>query len=76
MRIGVIGLGDIAKKAYLPVLMAQPGLEPHLVTRTPDPARRRFLDAVREGRTLSAQDALRTHELCERVLDDLLERSH
>ncbi|MDI6412113.1 Gfo/Idh/MocA family oxidoreductase [Streptomyces albus] len=35
MRIGVIGLGDIAKKAYLPVLMAQPGLEPHLVTRNP-----------------------------------------
>ncbi|MFI8849488.1 Gfo/Idh/MocA family oxidoreductase [Streptomyces sp. 891-h] len=35
MRIGVIGLGDIAKKAYLPVLMAQPGLEPHLVTRDP-----------------------------------------
>ncbi|WP_431985172.1 Gfo/Idh/MocA family protein [Streptomyces qinglanensis] len=35
MRIGVIGLGDIARKAYLPVLMAQPGLEPHLVTRTP-----------------------------------------
>ncbi|WP_019358057.1 Gfo/Idh/MocA family protein [Streptomyces sp. AA1529] len=35
MRIGVIGLGDIATKAYLPVLMAQPGLEPHLVTRTP-----------------------------------------
>ncbi|MEU3194879.1 Gfo/Idh/MocA family oxidoreductase [Streptomyces sp. NPDC006992] len=35
MRIGVIGLGDIAGKAYLPVLMAQPGLEPHLVTRTP-----------------------------------------
>ncbi|WP_432106601.1 Gfo/Idh/MocA family protein [Streptomyces sp. AA1529] len=34
MRIGVIGLGDIATKAYLPVLMAQPGLEPHLVTRT------------------------------------------
>ncbi|MGI5350956.1 Gfo/Idh/MocA family protein [Streptomyces sp. CA-250714] len=34
MRIGVIGLGDIAKKAYLPVLMSQPGLEPHLVTRT------------------------------------------
>lgn len=34
MKIGVIGLGDIARKAYLPVLMAQPGLEPHLVTRT------------------------------------------
>ncbi|MGY0487908.1 Gfo/Idh/MocA family protein [Streptomyces sp. WG-D5] len=35
MRVGVIGLGDIAKKAYLPVLGAQPGLELHLQTRTP-----------------------------------------
>ncbi|MBY8882329.1 Gfo/Idh/MocA family protein [Actinacidiphila acidipaludis] len=35
MRIGVIGLGDIAQKAYLPVLAAQPGLELHLQTRTP-----------------------------------------
>lgn len=34
MRIGVIGLGDIARKAYLPVLAAQPGVEPHLCTRT------------------------------------------
>ena len=35
VKIGVIGLGDIAQKAYLPVLTAQPGIEPHLVTRTP-----------------------------------------
>ncbi|GGO54349.1 oxidoreductase [Streptomyces daqingensis] len=35
MKIGVIGLGDIAQKAYLPLLASQPGLEPHLVTRTP-----------------------------------------
>lgn len=35
MKIGVIGLGDIAQKAYLPVLAVQPGLEPHLVTRSP-----------------------------------------
>ncbi|GAB2813257.1 Gfo/Idh/MocA family protein [Streptomyces daliensis] len=35
MKIGVIGLGDIAEKAYLPVLTARPGLEPHLVTRDP-----------------------------------------
>ncbi|WP_433894781.1 Gfo/Idh/MocA family protein [Streptomyces sp. CA-111067] len=35
MKIGVIGLGDIAQKAYLPVLTAQPGLELHLQTRTP-----------------------------------------
>lgn len=35
MKVGVIGLGDIAQKAYLPVLTAQPGVEPHLHTRTP-----------------------------------------
>ncbi|MBM9509176.1 Gfo/Idh/MocA family protein [Actinacidiphila acididurans] len=35
MKIGVIGLGDIARKAYLPVLTALPGLELHLHTRTP-----------------------------------------
>jgi virulence factor len=35
LKIGVIGLGDIAKKAYLPALTAQPGLELHLQTRTP-----------------------------------------
>ncbi|MGW1838083.1 Gfo/Idh/MocA family protein [Streptomyces sp. NPDC002067] len=35
MRIGCIGLGDIARKAYLPVLAARPGVELHLQTRTP-----------------------------------------
>ncbi|WP_052848930.1 Gfo/Idh/MocA family protein [Streptomyces avicenniae] len=35
MRVGVIGLGDIAQKAYLPVLTTRPGVEPHLCTRTP-----------------------------------------
>ncbi|MFG3405467.1 Gfo/Idh/MocA family protein [Streptomyces sp. NPDC048142] len=35
MKIGCIGLGDIAQKAYLPVLTAVPGVEPHLQTRTP-----------------------------------------
>ncbi|MFD5102443.1 Gfo/Idh/MocA family protein [Streptomyces albidochromogenes] len=35
MKVGVIGLGDIAQKAYLPVLTTRPGLEPHLQTRTP-----------------------------------------
>ncbi|WP_399922451.1 Gfo/Idh/MocA family protein [Streptomyces kanamyceticus] len=35
MKIGCIGLGDIAQKAYLPVLTAQPGVELHLQTRTP-----------------------------------------
>ncbi|MCK8437066.1 Gfo/Idh/MocA family oxidoreductase [Streptomyces sp. D2-8] len=35
MKVGCIGLGDIAQKAYLPVLAFQPGVEPHLQTRTP-----------------------------------------
>ncbi|MFJ9341778.1 Gfo/Idh/MocA family protein [Streptomyces sp. NPDC101733] len=35
MKIGVIGLGDIAQKAYLPVLTTRPGAELHLQTRTP-----------------------------------------
>ncbi|MET9926188.1 MULTISPECIES: Gfo/Idh/MocA family oxidoreductase [unclassified Streptomyces] len=35
MKVGCIGLGDIAQKAYLPVLSAVPGVELHLQTRTP-----------------------------------------
>lgn len=34
-----------------------------------------FLDAVGEGRTLSARDALATHELCERVVREVRERA-
>lgn len=33
MRIGVIGLGDIAKKAYLPVIASMQGVTPILCTR-------------------------------------------
>ncbi|MFK0294520.1 Gfo/Idh/MocA family protein [Streptomyces sp. NPDC090442] len=35
MKVGCIGLGDIARKAYLPVLGVQPGIELHLQTRNP-----------------------------------------
>ncbi|MFF3334940.1 Gfo/Idh/MocA family protein [Streptomyces sp. NPDC002888] len=35
MKVGCIGLGDIAQKAYLPVLGVQPGIALHLQTRTP-----------------------------------------
>ncbi|WP_069174195.1 Gfo/Idh/MocA family protein [Streptomyces griseus] len=35
MKVGCIGLGDIAQKAYLPVLTTVPGVVPHLQTRTP-----------------------------------------
>ncbi|QHC28401.1 Gfo/Idh/MocA family protein [Streptomyces sp. HF10] len=34
MKVGCIGLGDIARKAYLPVLGALPGVDLHLHTRT------------------------------------------
>ncbi|MFF6950918.1 Gfo/Idh/MocA family protein [Streptomyces iakyrus] len=44
MKVGCIGLGDIAQKAYLPVLAFQPGVELHLQTRTPA-----TLDRVAEG---------------------------
>ncbi|AGK56138.1 Gfo/Idh/MocA family protein [Bacillus sp. 1NLA3E] len=36
MRIGIIGLGDIAKKAYLPVLSEKEGIELVLCTRNVD----------------------------------------
>ncbi|MGW7098229.1 Gfo/Idh/MocA family protein [Streptomyces sp. NPDC054838] len=39
MKVGVIGLGDIARKAYLPVLSTRPGAELHLQTRTPETLR-------------------------------------
>ncbi|MFD4245145.1 Gfo/Idh/MocA family protein [Streptomyces sp. NPDC058525] len=35
MKVGCIGLGDIAQKAYLPVLTTRPEVELHLQTRTP-----------------------------------------
>lgn len=36
MKIGIIGLGDIAKKAYLPVLSEKEGIELVLCTRNPE----------------------------------------
>ncbi|MGW7406654.1 Gfo/Idh/MocA family protein [Streptomyces sp. NPDC054833] len=36
MKVGCVGLGDIAQKAYLPVLGMRPGIELHLQTRTPE----------------------------------------
>jgi virulence factor len=35
VKVGCIGLGDIAQKAYLPVLTTRPEVELHLQTRTP-----------------------------------------
>jgi virulence factor len=35
VKVGCIGLGDIAQKVYLPVLALQPGIDLHLQTQTP-----------------------------------------
>lgn len=35
MRVGIVGLGSIARKAYLPVMASWPGVTPVLVSRTP-----------------------------------------
>lgn len=35
LRVALVGLGDIAAKAYLPVLAAHPDIEPVLITRNP-----------------------------------------
>jgi virulence factor len=58
LKVGVIGLGDIARKAYLPVLTALPGVELHLHTRT-----RATLDQVGDEYRLPHRHA---------TLDDLL----
>ncbi|MEU6980992.1 MULTISPECIES: Gfo/Idh/MocA family oxidoreductase [unclassified Streptomyces] len=50
MKVGCIGLGDIAQKAYLPVLSALPGVELHLQTRTPA-----TLERVADGYHLPAE---------------------
>jgi len=62
LKIGVIGLGDIAQKAYLPVLAAQPGLELHLQTRTPATLER-IGDAYRLPHRHTTLDALLDQDL-------------
>ncbi|WP_330236916.1 Gfo/Idh/MocA family protein [Streptomyces sp. NBC_00566] len=61
MKVGCIGLGDIARKAYLPVLGTQPGLDLHLQTRTPA-----TLAAVADSLHLPAE---RRHETLDSLLD-------
>ncbi|MEU1087673.1 Gfo/Idh/MocA family protein [Streptomyces sp. NPDC005576] len=62
MKVGCIGLGDIAQKAYLPVLTALPGIELHLQTRTPA-----TLDTVAAAHRIPAAR-------CHTTLDSLLEQ--
>ncbi len=57
MKIGIIGLGDIARKAYLPVLAATAGIEPHLCTRDRE-VLDRLGDAYRIGARFTSVDEL------------------
>ncbi|MGC9379370.1 Gfo/Idh/MocA family protein [Streptomyces sp. MH13] len=64
MKVGVIGLGDIAQKAYLPVLATLPGVELHLQTRTPATLTR-VADGLRlpDGQRHADLDALLAQDL-------------
>ncbi|GGN52565.1 oxidoreductase [Streptomyces albiflavescens] len=64
MKVGCIGLGDIAQKAYLPVLGTQPGWELHLQTRSPA-----TLDRVADS--LHLPEAQRHTDLSELLAQDL-----
>ncbi|MGV9340644.1 Gfo/Idh/MocA family protein [Streptomyces sp. NPDC003688] len=61
MKVGCIGLGDIARKAYLPVLGTLPGVDLHLQTRTPA-----TLAAVADSLHLPEE---RRHESLDSLLD-------
>ncbi|MFD6436227.1 Gfo/Idh/MocA family protein [Streptomyces venezuelae] len=64
MKIGCIGLGDIAQKAYLPVLTTLPGVELHLQTRTPATlARVAGVHQVPDSRCHTDLDALLAQDL-------------
>ncbi|MEU5900673.1 MULTISPECIES: Gfo/Idh/MocA family protein [Streptomyces] len=64
MKIGCIGLGDIAQKAYLPVLTTLPGVELHLQTRTPATlARVAGVHHIPESRCHTDLDALLAQDL-------------
>lgn len=65
MKVGCIGLGDIARKAYLPVLGTQPGIDLHLQTRTPA-----TLTAVGDSLHLPAGQR---HETLDSLLDAALD---
>jgi virulence factor len=64
VKVGCIGLGDIAQKAYLPVLGMRPGIELHLQTRTPETLAR-VADSLHlpAGRRHTTLDALLAQDL-------------
>ncbi|ALO06900.1 putative oxidoreductase [Streptomyces venezuelae] len=68
----VLNLSDIVDHKGQPTVRKRGDWVPVARQRGIEQAVLLFLDAVREGRTLSARDALLTHELCERVVRESL----
>lgn len=68
----VLNLADIVDHKGQPTVRRRGDWVPVARQRGIEQAVLAFLDAVRDGHTLSARDALRTHELCERVVREAL----
>ncbi|MFD3944679.1 Gfo/Idh/MocA family protein [Streptomyces sp. NPDC058579] len=68
----ILNLADIVDHKGQPTVRRRGDWVPVARQRGIEQAVLDFLDAVRDGRTLSARDALRTHELCERVVREAL----
>lgn len=80
MKTAVIGLGNIAQKAYLPIITQIEDVEPYFCTRNEEVLQRlgkkyrvdklysSFSDFLKED--LDALDAdLKTHRLCEKIIE-------
>ncbi|MEK9518185.1 Gfo/Idh/MocA family oxidoreductase [Streptomyces venezuelae] len=68
----VLNLSDVVDHKGQPTLRRRGDWVPVPRQRGIEQAVLAFLDAVRDGRELSARDALLTHELCERVVREAL----
>ncbi|MFF3838411.1 Gfo/Idh/MocA family protein [Streptomyces sp. NPDC001930] len=68
----VVNLSDVVDHKGQPTLRRRGDWVPVPRQRGIEQAVLAFLDAVRDGRVLSARDALQTHELCERVVREAL----
>ncbi|MGW2304251.1 Gfo/Idh/MocA family protein [Streptomyces sp. NPDC001809] len=68
----VLNLSDVVDHKGQPTLRRRGDWVPVPRQRGIEQAVLAFLDAVRDGRVLSARDALLTHELCERVVREAL----
>ncbi|MEU1122107.1 Gfo/Idh/MocA family oxidoreductase [Streptomyces sp. NPDC005899] len=71
----VLNLADVVDHKGLPTLRRRGDWVPVARQRGIEQSVLSFLDAVRDGRLLSARDALETHRLCERVVLDALEQA-